>query len=68
MKVINFTRSSFKRQIVESVVIHENTMHHIINFKSEFNRCAVPRVSTKLDDKAYKKWEENEMEDKRKDS
>ena len=48
VKVLRFTRSSFERQILESVLIQNSRDHHILNSRSEFNRCAIPRLVTKL--------------------
>ena len=59
MRVINYTKSSFERQILESVEIQKNRHHHLLNSRSEFNRCAVPRLMCKLGDKTFKK---NELE------
>ena len=55
VKVIQFTRSSFERQVLESVIIQKERHHHLLNSRSEFNRCAIPRLSTKIGD--YKKYE-----------
>ena len=43
VKVIQFTRNSFERQVLESVIRH----HQLLNSHSEFNRRAILRVSTK---------------------
>ena len=53
--MIQFTRSSFERQVLESVIIQKERHHHLLNSRSEFNRCAIPRLSTKIGD--YKKYE-----------
>ena len=62
VKVLRYTRSSFERQILESVLIQGNRDHHILNSRSEFNRCAIPRLVTKLGDKELKLWREKDME------
>ena len=59
IKVIRYAKSSFERQILESVEIQDNRHHHLLNSRSEFNRCALPRMMCKLDDKTFKK---NELE------
>ena len=59
MKVIRYAKSSFERQILESVEIQDNRHHHLLNSRSEFNRCALPRMMCKLGDKTFKK---NELE------
>ena len=67
IKVVQYTRTSFERQILESVKIQENRNHHILNSKSEYNRCALPRLATKIGENDYKKWEETQQEDKEKE-
>lgn len=57
IKIIKTAKSSFERQIFESVEIQENRHHHLLNSRSEYNRCAVPRLMCKLGDAAYKKYE-----------
>ena len=51
IKVIKYARSSFERQICESVTIEQNRHHFLLNSRSEFNRSAVPRLMCKLGDK-----------------
>ena len=57
IRIIKTARTSFERQIYESVEIQENRRHHLLNSRSEYNRCAVPRLTCKLGDNAYKKYE-----------
>ena len=57
MEVVKFTRTSFERQILESVCIQQNTSHNLLNSRSEYNRCSLPRLSTRLGDKEFKKYE-----------
>ena len=64
VKVIKFTRTSFDRQILESVQLQNNRNHNLLNSKSEFNRCAIPRLSSKLGEKEYKQYSEEEKEEK----
>ena len=54
MKAIKFHRSSFERQIHESVLIQSNRTHWLLNSKAEFNRCAIPRLGLKMGEKEYK--------------
>ena len=61
-KVLKFTRSSFERQILESVLIQSNRDHHVLNSRAEFNRCAIPRLVTKLGEEEMKKWREKDKE------
>ena len=58
MEVIKSMRSSWDRQMLESVTIQQNTnTHHILNSRSEYNRCSLPRLSTRLGDSDFKKYE-----------
>ena len=52
---------------MESVLIQESRMHNLLNSKSEYNRCALPRLATKIGENDYKKWEENNKEEKEKE-
>ena len=54
VKVLRYTRSSFERQILESVLIQSKRSHHIMNNRAEFNRCAIPRLVTKLGERELK--------------
>ena len=58
MKVISYSKSSFERQILESTEIQRNRNHSLLNSRSEYNRCAVPRIICKLGDKTFKKNEQ----------
>ena len=68
IKVLQYTRSSFERQILESVLIQEHRHHHLLNSRSEYNRCAVPRLTAKIGDSHYKKYEEEVEQEKEKES
>ena len=63
-KVIKFTKTSFERQILESVKLQENIHHHLLNSKAEYNRCAIPWLTTKIGEKDYTRWGEDEKEEK----
>ena len=66
VRVIQFTRSSFERQILESVQLQHNQSQHILlNSRSEYNRCAIPRLSSKLGEKEYKEYSAEEKEEER---
>ena len=55
MKAVRFHRSPFERNIFESVLIQNNrTKHHLLNSKSEFNRCAIPRLGLKMGENEFK--------------
>jgi hypothetical protein len=56
MRIIKNTRSAFERQISESVMIQKSRWHNIMNSKSEYNRCAIPRLTTKLGEKDLERW------------
>ena len=65
VKVLSYTRSSFERQILESVKLQNNRHHNLLNSKAEYNRCAIPRLSSKLGEKEFKKYTEEEKEEKK---
>ena len=67
LKVLRFTRTSFERQILESVQLQANRERHLLNSKSEYNRCAIPRLSSKIGEKEYRKWSADEKEEREKD-
>ena len=48
MRILGFSRSAYERQIKESVLIQSNRRHTLLNSKSEFNRCSLPRLTVKL--------------------
>ena len=59
---MRYTRSAFERQLLESVLIEGNRHHHILNARSEYNRCAIPRLATKMGEKDIEKWKKDEIE------
>ena len=49
IKIIKTFRTSFERQIYHSVAIQQaREQHHILNSRSEYNRCSLLRLSTQL--------------------
>ena len=56
MKILKNTRTSFERQILESVLIQKARKNNIMNNKAEYNRCALPRLTAKLGEKDLDKW------------
>ena len=44
MKVLQYPRTAFERQVSESIKIQRNIKHHILNSKEEYNRCALSRL------------------------
>ena len=67
VKILKYTRTSFERQILESVKLQENSGHNLLNSKAEYNRCAIPRLTTKIGEKLYEKWAKEEKNEKEKD-
>ena len=53
MEMIKQHYSSFSRQVHESILIFLNKQN-VLNSRSMFNRCHVPRLTTMLDDKEEK--------------
>ena len=65
-RVLNYCKSSFDRQVLESVKIQQERGHNLLNSKAEYNRSAVPRLTIKIGEKQYKKWEKEVEKDKEK--
>ena len=66
MRVVQYTRTALEHQVLESVLIQEKGKRHIImNSKSEYSRRSIPRLTTKLGDKEYKKGRNRELEMKK---
>ena len=63
VRVLSYCKSSFERQIMESVIIQRERHHNLLNSKAEYNRSAVPRLTTKIGEKQYKKWEKEAEKD-----
>ena len=54
MKVVQYSKSSFERQIMESVIIqNERKEHYLLNSRTEYNRCSLPRLCTQVGDGEY---------------
>ena len=67
IKVLKYMRTSHN-WILESVIIQqENKGHHILNSKSEYNRCSLPRLTAKMGDKEIGRYKKELEEEKRKD-
>ena len=57
MKIVRYCQTSFERQILESVLIQSERKHHnILNSRSEYNRCSLPRLTTKMGEDSYKEF------------
>ena len=60
MKIRMTAKSAFERQVQESVRIQqESGRHNIQNSCSEYNRCALPRLTTKLGEEEFSTWKLN---------
>ena len=65
MRIIRSCQSSFERQIYESVIIQqERRHHHILNSRSEFNRCSLPRLAAQVGENEYEKYSEELKQEK----
>ena len=66
MRVVSFTRSAMERQDLESVKIQEErSKNNIMNSKSEYSRCTIPRLTAKMGDKEYDKKRDKEKEEEK---
>ena len=54
MRVVRTTQSALERQIYESVRIQEEKKKHfLMNSRSEYNRCTIPRLVAQMGDRDY---------------
>ena len=68
MSAVKFHQSAFERQIYESVKIQSMRKNHsLLNSKSEYNRCALPRLGLKMGESEYKEKKREEEEDLRRE-
>ena len=67
MKILCFKRSAYERQIHESVLIQQNRNHLLLNSKSEFNRCSLPRLTVKLGDREMDELSKTLREEQKKE-
>merc|ERR1711954_410509 len=66
MRLIRTHKTAFNRQISESVEIQNQKKEHLIlNSKSEYNRCALPRLTAKIGEESYGKKEEEKKVEQR---
>ena len=57
MRVLKYNTSSFERQIMESVVIQvERQEHFLLNSRTEFNRCSLPRLCAQIGEGEFKQY------------
>ena len=54
MKILSTHKSAFERQIREAVMIDLHNGPRLMNSKLEYTRCALPKMSIKMGDKAQK--------------
>ena len=64
-RIIEQSRTAFNRQINESVEIQNNNCHYILNSKSEYNICALPRLSAKLGNEKIESLQKQKRRKKR---
>ena len=68
LRAVKYHKSSFERQIHESVKIQTSRKYHfILNSKAEFNRCAIPRLGLKFGDREFKEKIKEQEEEKEKE-
>ena len=66
IRILRTTKTAFNRQILESVMIQSSkTRNHILNSRSEYNRCALPRLTAKMGDDTYDKIDKIKKEEKK---
>ena len=63
-RILKQARTAFNRQIGESVAIQSSKSHHLLNSKSEYNRCALPRLSAKLGEVTIASLEKEKKDEK----
>ena len=64
-RIIDKPRTAFNRQISESVAIqHQKQKSFLLNSKSEYNRCALPRLTANLGEIPVEKLEKRKREEK----
>ena len=64
MRVKNYAKTALERQVLESVLIQEERkQHNIMNRKSEYNRCSLPRLTTRIGTKEYDKERTKQAEE-----
>ena len=67
VRILRQAKTAFERQIMESVLIQEMRGHHLMNLKSEYNRCAIPRLVTKLGEKDLDKWRDEDRDEQKRE-
>ena len=67
MKVLQYNDNAFEGQVSESIKIRNNSKHHILNSKGEYNRVALPRLGLKMGTKEYSKAKDEEEKEEEKE-
>ena len=66
MRIYKQTRTALERQITESVRIQEEQKkHYIMNSKSEYNRCSLPRLTPRMGNMDYDKIRQEEIREEK---
>ena len=69
MRIVKTHRSSFERQIYEGIRIqNERRKHDILNSRTEYNRCALPRLVVKVGEGKDKGKDTEKREEERKEA
>ena len=65
VRLLKTHQSPFERQIYESAVIQTmRGKHHLLNSRSEYNRCALPRLGIQLGEKEFKRSRDEDQAEK----
>ena len=64
MKVLRSHKSAFHRQIHEAVIIEMNETKNLLNSKSEYSRCRIPRLSVMIGENEVKNKSDKEKREK----
>ena len=69
MKIHSFRNLAFERQVAEAVTIQQiQKNHHLMNSKSEYRACNIPRITIKMGDtEMYEETERRRREQKEDD-
>ena len=51
MRILSSHKSAFERQIREAVLIQKYSGKTLMNSKTEYNRCSIPRITVKMDNR-----------------
>ena len=66
MRIYKQTRTALERQITESVRIQEEqNRNYLMNSKSEYNRCSLPRLTSKMGNQDYDKMRQEEIREEK---